>query len=273
MNTDERISAILRAEADTVEPSAAGWDAITRGIAVRRRRTWWLRSSALAATAAAVVAVGAYVTHDGTHTLRQPPVTSQSPAPEPDDTPTGAVWPFQTMGEVRAWDRARETAFETPEGAVIAFAKIYLGFAAQVGTGEGGRYDVTRRIGDQTHLVTRAVVAGFGPGGGAPYVVLRAESPSLDIAAPAPTAGSLAAHGTYRLVDPAIDVTLYAGSTVVARQRATTGPPDGWDATLAYPGTARTGSLLVTNGSLADSGLDTAAAVPVTFTSPVAGSS
>ena len=45
MNADDKIRAILRLEADAVEPSAAGWDAIQAGIARRGARTWWAPTS------------------------------------------------------------------------------------------------------------------------------------------------------------------------------------------------------------------------------------
>ena len=89
MNTDDKIRAILQMEADAVEPSAAGYDAIRDGIAARRRRTWWTRGSAfagaIAATAAALVVLSA---DPAPKSLQQPisPSGSSSATPSPTRT-------------------------------------------------------------------------------------------------------------------------------------------------------------------------------------------
>ncbi len=290
MNTDDTIRAILRMEADAVDPSAAGWDAITTGIAARRRRMWWVRGGALATAALTVVAVAVFASTNGTpkgldqanpspsvSTSASPsPVVSPSDAPAVDNSPIGAIWPLTTTAEVRAWtlDHSIYPSLATEDGAALGFARTYVGIAdASVSEVGPGTYDVTRPVNGTQRTVTTVTVEGFALDGGAPYVVTLATSPSVAIDRPAAgddVTSRLAAHGTYQTVDPAFDVSLRADSggsapVVLATGRATTGPPNVWDVSLAFTTTASTGSLLVTNGSLIDSGLADAAAVPVTF--------
>jgi hypothetical protein len=287
MNADDKIRAILRTEADTVDPSAAGWDAITTGIAARRRRTWWLRGSAFAAAAATVVAVALFSVGDRSErgldqaTTPPSPPTSTTPLPGPSEgpipgnSPIAAIWPLTTTAEVRSWETDHSTypSLDAANSAALAFAHTYLGIADASVVANGERFDVTRPVNGQPHVVTTLTVAGFGSGDGAPYVVTLATSPSVSI--DRPPAGALltspvAAHGMYRTVEPSFTVSLRAdtGGTdpvEVATAHATTGPPNDWDASLTFATAASTGSLLVTNGSLVDSGLADAAAVPVTF--------
>jgi hypothetical protein len=289
MNTDDKIRAILRMEADEVQPSAAGWDAITTGIAARRRRNWWVRGSAFAVAAAAVTALAVVVTTDTSKqalTPATPGPTVSSPAPAPElpvpapvvdgHEPIGAIWPLTTTGEVAAWqaDHATYPSLATPDGSALAFARTYLGIAdASVTFVKGRQFTVTRPVNGKAFTVTTLDVAAFGAQNDAPFLVTAAHSDAIAIATPQPdtaVTGPLAAHGTYRVVDPALDVSVRAddGGTapvILATARATTGPPDVWDATLPFTTTAKTGSLLVTNGSTVDSGLAAAAAVPVVF--------
>jgi hypothetical protein len=292
MNTDDKLRAILRSEAETFEPSAAGWDAIRTGVAERRRRTWWLRGSAFAVTATAVVAALLFVDLDHSRdTLHPatpgPSVATSAPAPSAsptgravaaDPTPVGAIWPLTTRDEVRRWeaDRATYPSLATENGSALAFARTYVGVKdATVVPRGSGQFDVTRPLNGAPHVVTTLTVAGFGGDGGAPFLVTLATSAEVAIGTPAAgaaVASPLAAHGTYRTVDPSFTVTLRAdgpGSAPVdlASGHAVTGPPDGWDVTLPFTTAAGTGSLLVTNPSLADGGLAGAAAVPVTFAS------
>jgi hypothetical protein len=303
MNADDRLRAVLRMEADTVEPSPAGWDAIRTGVAARRRRTWWVRGSAVAAAAALSVAGVVFALDlDGSRdSLDQTGVASGGPsgpaspggsstptpastAPAPvganDASPIGAIWPLTTRGEVAVWaaDHATYPSLETADGSALAFARNYVGVkdaavVARTATGGDHAFDVTRPVNGSAHVVTSLTVRGFGNDGGAPFVVTGATSP--EVAVERPGAGDavgnpLAAHGTFRTVDPSFTVTLRAdgpGSAPVdlASGKAVTGPPNVWDLTLAFTTTARTGSLLVTNGSLVDSGVASATAVPVTF--------
>jgi hypothetical protein len=290
MNTDDKLRAILRSEAETFEPSAAGWDAIRTGVAERRRRTWWLRGSAFAVTVTAVVAALLFVDLDHARdTLHPatpgPSVATSAPsasptgqAVAPDPTPVGAIWPLTTRDEVRRWeaDRATYPSLATESGSALAFARTYVGVKdATVVPRGSGQFDVTRPVNGAPHVVTTLTVAGFGGDGGAPFLVTLATSAEVAIGTPAAgaaVASPLAAHGTYRTVDPSFTVTLRAdgpGSAPVdlASGHAVTGPPDAWDVTLPFTTAAGTGSLLVTNPSLADGGLAGAAAVPVTFAS------
>lgn len=297
MNTDDKIRAILRQEADAVEPSAAGWDAIQSGIAERRSRSWWTRGAAVASAAALVVGAVVYVAAETSpRGLRElPPATSgpsitTSPTLPPSATPTaapvadvanGGIWPLTTNGEIAAWFADKETypALKTAGGSALAFARHYLGIPNATVTameGEFGENPFVVRNG--TIVVATLTVKGYGGDGTAPFVVTDATTDGLTIAAPgsgAALSGTLTAQGSYEIVDPAIDVTLFAdtgGSAPVqlAKVRATTGP-EGWSAAVSFTTTARTGSLLVTNPSLKDGSVAAAAAIPVTFGGVAAG--
>lgn len=291
MNADDKIREILRMEADAVEPSPAGWDAIQAGISTRRSRAWWTLGAALAGTAALVVGAVVYVaTDDSTRGIEGRPVTSQppigeSPTPSPSPSPSAvaappnepieAIWPLTTTDEVARWEADRTTypSLATASSSVVAFARNYLGVPdPQVVALEGSfgenEFDVKR----EGVLVSKVTVRGFGADGTAPFVVTRAHSPELLISSPAAGSavrGSVTATGSYEAVDPAFDVTLFAdtGSTTpveLAKVRATTGP-DGWSAPLTFSTKAKTGSLRVTNASLRDGGIGTAAAIPLVF--------
>ncbi|HEU0129732.1 MAG TPA: hypothetical protein VFQ85_01915 [Mycobacteriales bacterium] len=296
MNTDDKIRAILRLEADAVEPSPAGWNAITDGIAVRRRRTRWVWASGLAGAVALVAAVAVLVTSGSDpRTIREQPATQPPsasatstpapsatatvtpPAPAGDATPLRAIWPLTTRGEVRAWqaDHAAYPSLATPEGAALAFARTYLGVAdAAVAPVQGQVWAVHRNDPNgQPYDVSRLTVQGFGDGGTAPFVVTLATAPGFTLGAPAAGAAvtsPVEVRGTYRAVDPSFTVRVRAdgaGSAPVelATERATTSPPDVLSATLAFTTPSGTGSVLVTNASSTGGGISGAAAVPVTF--------
>lgn len=295
MNTDDKIRAILRLEADTVEPSAAGWDAIQAGVARRGARTWWTRGAALAGAAAVVVGAGAYVaTSDRSPrgidqvpatsgpSVSTSPLPSASASPSPTATPPStvvdepihAIWPLTTTREVADWQADEETypALRTARGAALAFARNYLGVpdATVVGEERFGESDYEIRTPD--FLVSRVHVIGHGEGGTAPFVVTRAEADPLRIAEPEAAtalAGRVTVRGTYEGVDPGITVRVRAdgGGTApveLATQRAGTGP-SGWSASLEFTTRATTGSILVTLASGRDGSVAAAAAVPVTF--------
>lgn len=208
MNADEKLREILRAEADVVEPSPAGWDRITDGIAVRRRRRVWLRSSLAAATAVSLVAVVAVVaTSDNDPDVRsgivatQPP-PSDEPAPTAttspgppvsasQDDPLPIVWPLTTQREINFWraNPASRPALRSAETAAKEFVLRYLALedvrvelsdAAQGGV---SLWSVSRLIvpGDERSRVFIATVwvkAGSVEEDGpqAPYLVSHVES-------------------------------------------------------------------------------------------------
>jgi hypothetical protein len=296
MSTDDKLRAILRSEAEAVDPSAAGYDAIRRGIEDRSRRRWLLRSTALAGAALTVAGALFVVTRDddsrsivqppaasGSATPSVPPSTepSGSPVPVADPTPINAIWPLTTRGAVDRWNADHSTypSLASPGGAALGFARGYLhvddATVASVDVQGGSLFFEVRRPGDG--VVTTVELRGFGDGGGAPYVAVAARHDGLTIETPATGAtvtSPLHAHGTYRDVDPGINATLYqdsGGSTPGNLQtgHAVTGPPDVWDVSLTFQADHTTGSLLVTNGSKRDSGIAMAAAVPVVFATHV----
>jgi hypothetical protein len=297
---DDKLRAILRMEADEVDPSAAGWDAITTGIAARRSRSRWLRGGALAGAALTVVALVVFTTsghdRDTLHPVNPTPSAtaptqpgSPSPSPSsspvdhfpPETTPLNAIWPLTTLAELNAWqaDHTTYPALATPRDSALAFAHGYLGIPDAVvapttatATATGGtvaRYTVSRA----GFVVTTLEVREFGMAGGAPYLVTLAANDDLTIKTPLPGMSSdtpLVANGTYRAADPSIVVTLRADGPGTAPDQlatghAVTGPPDVWEARLPFATTARAGSLLVTNASLRDGGVESAAAVPLWF--------
>lgn len=252
----------------------------------RPRRDVW-RPVAIAgvvvALLAAFVAVVVAVRDDESTTPAPQPSASASltPSPIPSPTPTalapatpiGAAWPLTTVGEVAAW-RADSSAYPyltAPATTVAAFARQYLGILdAAVTRTASGAYDVTRPDpnGDPM-LVTRVVVEAVD--GRAPYVVRSAaKTVELDVAVPAAGAtvsSPFTARGTYRAVDPSIRVEVRASGgaagIVLGSARATYGPA-GWTASVTFvPSTSRTGAVVVTNGSLAGSGIAAAWIVPV----------
>lgn len=287
MNTDDKIRAILQAEADEVEPSAAGFDAIRTGIAARQRRRWWFRGTALAGALATVTAFAfAVAAHDtrrhtihqvspGPTTSEQPSPTATVPPPAVDPaTPTGTIWPLTTQGEVDAWlaDQSRYPSLRTPEGAALALARHYFGVPdVTVAKKSDLTYEMHRP--GQAAAVATLDVAGLGPDAGAPYVVRTATNANLVIGKPAPGAAldsPVALHGTYHEVDPSIWVTIRGDTDAndpvnLATDRATNGPPNDWDVTLTFTTALRTGSVMAINTSNKDGGLAEATAVPVTF--------
>jgi hypothetical protein len=295
MNTDEKIAAILKLEGDAVEPSAAGWDAITAGVAARRRQGWWLRGTALAGATAVVVGAVVFVAADRSRqSIDAPPASggpsaeqtaSASPSAAPTspvpvtspDTPINALWPLTTTREVEAWqdDHAAYPSLETASGSATAFARRYLGLAdATVVALEGNYGENDFEVRRDSAVVSTVSVKGYGEGGTAPFVVTAARSDALTISTPAAGGAvdgtTLRVSGPYEAADPAIDVILRAddsGSAPVelAKERATTSPPNVFAADLSFATTRRTGSVLVTLASLKDSGIAAAAAIPVTF--------
>ena len=287
MNADDKITAILRMEADTVEPSPAGWDAIQQGLTARRSRTWWTLGAAVAGSAAlvigAVVFVGTADRREGREVL---PATEspnvESPTSSPSATPPAtsnapihAIWPLTTDTEVAAWqaDNTTYPSLATASNSALAFARNYLGVAdADIVALEGSFGENKFEVRRDGAVVSTVTVKGFGADGTAPFVATLAEAPDLRISSPAAASavpGSFTAQGPYEAVDPAIDVTLRADTTGSApveldKARATTGP-GGWTAPMSYETDARTGSLLVTNASLRDEGIGSAAAIPLTF--------
>src|SRR4051794_19427397 len=86
---DDKLRAILRMEADEVEPSAAGWDAITTGIAARRVRTRWLRGGTLAGAVLTAAALVVFTTsgHDRDTLHPVNPTPSAAPSESASETP------------------------------------------------------------------------------------------------------------------------------------------------------------------------------------------
>lgn len=292
MNTDDKIRAILRMEADTVEPSPAGWDAIQNGIAERRSRAWWTRGMVVASGLAVVVGVVVFVaTERAPRSINEIPSTaspgisatpsaSASPTPAavvPPNEPIDAIWPLTTTDEVRAWqgDQERYPSLRNATSSALAFARNYVGVAgAEIQALEGNygenRFEV--RNGDGV-VVSTLTVKGFGKDGTAPFVVTLATSDAVRISTPVAGSsvwGTVQAEGTYEAVDPALDVTLRADAEAAApvplgTARAATAEGNTWSASLTFTTSAKTGSLLVTNPSLKDGSVAAAAAVPLRF--------
>lgn len=299
MNTDDKIRAILQMEADAVEPSPAGYDAIRNGIAERRRRTWWVwGGSAFAGvaltTAAAVVAfsgtpvprtidappqgsVSATATTEPTTGPTTAPTTAPTVAPQPPGRPLGAIWPLTTQHELNEWnaDRSSYPALATVSGSALGFARQYLlvsdAKVASSDTKDGVFvFDVMR--GEQ--VVARLELKGYGEGNTAPFLVNRVTSAAVGISSPLPEklAGSpLRVEGDVREVEPAITVRLRAdgpGSAPIelGDVRATNNAPNVWHAELAFATTQTTGSIMVTIGHPRGDGISAAAVIPVTFT-------
>ncbi|HVE99019.1 MAG TPA: hypothetical protein VNA12_07555 [Mycobacteriales bacterium] len=298
MNADEKLRDILRAEADVIEPSPAGWDRIKETIVVRRRRRLWLRGSLAAATAmslVAVVAITAAIDRDDRGAERvdvvtQPPTVEPTPAPAPDGVAAIGVWPLTTLDEIDAWNRdpsARPYLADVFTAADV-FGREYLGIPKPVlraPPGEAGVENpsaiyVYRPIEGTTQDL--AVTELTFPDDSAPYTVLSAKGGSIDVTSirSGATVGDsgitspVVVRGTFAGIDQPIDVVLRAapsaGGAEIAKARAEIGP-DGWTATLTFSTTAETGSLLATTYSNADGGLADAYAIPVSFGKATAG--
>ena len=291
MNSDDKIRAILRMEADAVEPSPAGWDAIQQGVAASRGRGWWTRGVAVTGVAAVLAGTAFYVAADRaprgireTPTNPGPGVTTQpsgvaTPTVRPVDTdePIDAIWPLTTTGEVTAWQRDRSTypALGSARTSALAFARNYVGIPGATVTplqGDFGENLFQVHNGDLT--VSRVTVRGFGKDGTAPFVVTYAEANALRILTPSAGAavdGKVVARGVVEGVEAVVDVSLRAdgpGSAPVelVEQRASLVAAEGtWAADLAFRTSSRTGSVLVTVPTQRDGSVGAAAAVPVTF--------
>ncbi len=202
MSADEKLRDILRAEADLIEPSPAGWDRIREVIAVRRRRRLWLRSSLVATTALSLVAVVALVSTGGTDPdtrgrivpATAPPSPSASPgavpAPADRDAPLPVIWPLTTLRQIDFWQDNPQSrpALRSPETTAKEFVLRYLGLAdvrvESSGVTSGTSFWVVSRLivpGDEktrVFIATVAVTAEYArddpePG---PYLVSRVES-------------------------------------------------------------------------------------------------
>lgn len=297
MNTDEKIRAILQMEADAVEPSAAGFDAIREGIAKKRARTWWVRGSAFAGvgltTAAALVVLASNPTPQ---TIRQPPAASNSatarteptpapsgsfaPAPAPG-TPLGTIWPLTTQRELNEWhaDNSTYPSLASAATSATAFTNKYLltpqANAVQTGEKDGDLFfDVTY----MGQVITKLEVRGFGANGTAPFLVTRASSEAVKISSPLPGAKAtspLRVEGDVHEVEPRVLVRLRAdgpGSAPVELGDvfATHNAPNVWSAELAFTTTHTTGSIFVgIKSPRGDDVLSAAAVIPVTFTPAV----
>ena len=290
MNHDDKIRAILRMEAEAVEPSPAGWDAIQQGVASRRARPWWTAGAALAGAAAMFLGVTAFVAatdrpeRPGGVGAASAPAASvsgrHSPTPTAavrpaGDAPLDAIWPLTTRADVAVWEADPETypALRTAKGAALAFARTYLGIANAEVLGKEQAGESVWEARNGTLAASQLTVRGFGADGTAPYVVVRAHHDALLIATPKPGAfvsGVFDATGTFEGVEPAIDVHLRGDAPAVSggKVRAET-TAHGWTARLSAAGRTGTGSLLVTAPSGLDGSVAAAAAVPVRFGQPV----
>jgi len=244
MNADEKLRAILRAEADVIEPSPAGWDRIREGIVVRRRRRLWLRSSLAAATAMSLVAVVAVVaTRDGDPDARgvivatqlprpdEPTPSSGPPASATQDDPLPVVWPLTTQRQINYWQAnpASRPALRSPETTAKEFVLRYLGLSeARVdssGVAAGTSFWVVSRLiipGDEktrVFIATVAVTAGYAGDDGepGPFLVSRVESgdgvESLSITSPtgeSPVLSPVTVRGAVTGVDESVRVEIRA---------------------------------------------------------------
>jgi hypothetical protein len=305
MNTDDKIRAILQMEADSVEPSPAGWDAISAGVADRSRRVWWVRGGALAGAVLTVAAVAVFAGADPSRQTIEPqpaspapapsetvaPSPSATPAPSPSPTATpdavayadgealGTMWPLTTGRDVRAWlaDPGTYPSLKDPKSSAMAFMRSYLGITDELVYERTGDHDdlvIVKHGGEQDSFeVTRLTVPDFGGRGTGPFVVTRAESPQLDVTAPAPggeARSPLAVKGWFKTVDPSVLVTLRADTAgsapaKLAEERAEFGPPADWSASLTYSTTARYGGVTAVLAGLNGTIVQGVAAVPVTF--------
>jgi hypothetical protein len=112
MTHEERLSALLREEAETVLPAGDGLARIQARLAARRRSRWLLLPGAAALTAGAVAA--AFVLSGGGSgtTLTQTP-TTHGPTPATSPTAVGggldhafenpALWPFTSAQQIAGW--------------------------------------------------------------------------------------------------------------------------------------------------------------------------
>ncbi len=274
MNADEKLAGILRAEADQVQPGPEGWDRIRSGIDARRRRTAWRRGGLATAAALSLVAVAVVVRPGGDGRQSQDVTNTPSPAP---GVPThlAAVWPFTSSAQLDAWrqDRSADAAWlKSPEAVAQRFARDYLHIVnSSVQPEAGNRVKVLRTIEGTTQeqLVTTVTLGQFGEA----WLVTKAEAEAMRFDPVGPLVSPLTVRGTYQSADVRFTVELRgepdaAGNApVVAKAVAETSPPNVWTATLTFGELAgEGGSLVVTEGSLADSGLAAAAAIPLDFT-------
>lgn len=199
---DQLMRDTLEQEAQAYEPSGDGLTRIRGRIAARRNRLRWLLPGvALAAAAAGVVGVLVLPTLLPSNETDQPPVgQSASPSSAPSAQPTGTpgqlpeiatVWPYSSRREAAAREPgdvasgrlpnlsdARTTALFFVRNYVRVLGPLEVVRTAPLEAGAGvtlGRRNPNGKLFD----VTTIYLVRVAPGADAPYVVVRADAPSL----------------------------------------------------------------------------------------------
>lgn len=201
----------LESEAQSYEPGGDGLTLIRARIAARRaRRRWLLPGLALTAAAAGVAGVLVLPTVLPSGDVDRPPVAQSAPPTStstPTTQPSGAssspapgqlsdmatVWPYASRREAAARAPAEIASGKYPDltdarTAALSFVRIYVRVlgplevvrtgAFEAGTGVTlGRPNSSGRVFDVTTIYLIRVAGGDD----APYVVVRADAPGLEV--------------------------------------------------------------------------------------------
>ncbi|HVE64870.1 MAG TPA: Gmad2 immunoglobulin-like domain-containing protein [Mycobacteriales bacterium] len=302
MNAEEKLRSILRAEAEVIDASPAGWDRIREGIAVRRRRRLWLRSSLAATTAMSLVALGVVFATRGTDSdvgstivpataaPAPSPIPSAAQAPADRDAPLPVIWPLTTLREIDFWQDNPQSrpALRDPETAAREFVLRYLGLAdarlEQVReTSASSSWTVSRLIvaGDENTKITVTTVdvtsAASYPVDStkpSPFLVTSAASDALTVTAPdqeSRVSVPVIVRGTVRGVDESVLLEVRAhnpagaaGFVALTKGFVPAGAEQPWETSLTFndPPNAA-GVIYATTASPADGQLSAVTAVPV----------
>ena len=289
---EDKLTALLREQAETVLPAGDGLMKIQKRVAARRKARWMVLPSAALVTAAAVAAFFVFA-NGGDTKLTQDPVTPPSTSvtePAPTATPTvagggldhpfenPALWPFTSAQQIASWQTTYPYA-DDKRALVDHYLSDHLKLSGLTtsttcescdlvviknGAQTVGQASLERYLLDG-HLVYTIVTVG--------ETDLKITTPTYGEAVSSPTTVS----GRITGVDENVSLSLVtqAGATI-----GTAGAPAGsevpWSAKLSWTDTDWTnGGIVAKTFSSKDGSLNRLTALPVMrdSTAPAAGSS
>jgi hypothetical protein len=299
VNTEQQLREILHTEVADLEPSPAGWDAIQRRVAGRRRR-FVLQRALPAVTGLAVLGLVAAVAiprlGDDATTPRPPTTsgsaTSEPTAPAPGDAPIQSVWPFTWRSQVAAWEDAspeeRQPGYASSTGTAGLFAVTYVGLPeasvtvdGEVILGKDGTTFVRVSLAGGQRVTVALRDAGHDPEPG-PFIVVSAHVEASDgedllsvDSNPDPTTvvGAPTATFTGTIVDwaggdvarPRLEVTLRDGRAKDLGSRDAVIDGDTWEVVMPVPAVPEGPGAVLVRARDAQGGIEAFAATPLTL--------
>ncbi|MGI8682265.1 MAG: hypothetical protein ACR2JO_09100 [Mycobacteriales bacterium] len=307
---EDRLRQLLLAEAATVTPAGGGLSQIRAKVARRRARLRWLRPGLAVVTAAALAGAAVFAVTLGEparqtlktdqHVATQPPApsastgpTSASPTPVSSGGPLPVgqaaytIWPFTSLAQAQAWQRAggSQPWHLDPRQTALFFVNAYLqapevnvvmaSTAETTSVGVGRKVTLGRTMADgKLREVTVVHLVRLGSGSTAPYAVTRsAGTYTLKISSPgiaAPVRSPLQVRGTIDGVHQSVRVELRMLARPAPISAPASGPGSattGWQTTVSFTAPASgVGTLVARTDSDAGDGATQITAQPVLLT-------